>query len=422
LPIVSNTQAAVIWGSIPLTDIMAGYQVGNKDACNGDSGGPLIVPVSNQYKLAGLVSWGSSNCDTYGAYSKVSALEDWILLTTGIQNSPAAPAGDTVICQGINSSQYSEGVISGATSYEWQITPSNAGTITGNSNNATVIWNTNYTGLVTIWLRAVINGTTSAWSKLNVNIVPNTKIISQTKDTVLCAGQSVFLNINAEGNNLTYQWYRNGSLIPLYSYNVFYVPFSITGNSGTYRCSVSGTCGSLVSSNINLTVHPLTNITSISPDTEVSFGKDATLEVTSDGFDLSYQWQKNDTLLDNSNTSQLVLQNVNATNIGIYQATVMGDCGTETSDSVYVYIKKTDYSSEPDVFLWPTVTSDILNVALSNDQYYNIHIYSSLGVMIREWTNCRYKTVINLANIPEGMYIVNIYNNSFKRSLRVIKR
>jgi len=76
LPIVTNTQAATVWSSIPPTDMMAGYLNGNKDACNGDSGGPLAVPVLGEYKLAGIVSWGSSACNTYGAYTRVSLFVD----------------------------------------------------------------------------------------------------------------------------------------------------------------------------------------------------------------------------------------------------------------------------------------------------------------------------------------------------------
>jgi len=62
LPIITNEQASTVWSSIPSTDIMAGFLNGNKDACNGDSGGPMIVPVLGEYKLAGIVSWGSPNC------------------------------------------------------------------------------------------------------------------------------------------------------------------------------------------------------------------------------------------------------------------------------------------------------------------------------------------------------------------------
>ena len=175
------------------------------------------------------------------------------------------------------------------------------------------------------------------------------------------------------------------------------------------------------SKNIKLTVHPLTKISYISPDIEVPFGNNVTLEVNSEGYDLRYKWLKEDVLLANSNTSQLLLQKVNATDIGLYQTTVTGTCGIETSNKIYVYVKKKDFSQEPEVFLWPTITSNEFNVALSNDKYYNIRIFSILGQLMREKTNCRYQTTVNINNIPGGVYIISVYNNNFRKSIKLIK-
>ena len=424
LPIVSDAQAATVWGPIPETDIMAGYLNGNKDACNGDSGGPLAVPVVDEYKLAGIVSWGSSNCNTYGGYTRVSVMETWIRTNTGIalDYTPPAPVGDTIICQGTDSSHYSIGALSGASVYTWQILPVNAGVITWNSGNAKILWDKNYTGLATIYFRATINSKLSEWSRLKVNIVLNTKLISQTRDIVLCAAQPITLNVNGEGYNLIYNWYKDGNLVQSSSSGSLYFPSTTTGNSGVYMSKITGSCGTVFSSIINLTVYPLTKITYISPDTEVAFGNEAALEVKSNGYNLTYQWQKDGKLLDNQYASQLLLQNVNADDIGLYQTTVTGACGTEISDTIYFYVKKADYSKEPEIFLWPTITSDQFNVALSNDEYYNIRIISFLGVLIKEQTNCRYLTVINVNTIPGGVYIVNVYNNNFRKSLRLVIR
>jgi hypothetical protein len=114
LPIVSTAQASTVWPSIPASDLMAGYLNGNKDACFGDSGGPLVVPVLGEYKLAGIVSWGSNNCNTYGAYTRVSDFETWIRAKTGIARGfvPPAPTGNSLICQGTESTQYCSGCIS----------------------------------------------------------------------------------------------------------------------------------------------------------------------------------------------------------------------------------------------------------------------------------------------------------------------
>lgn len=423
LPIISNTQAATVWTDIPVSDIMAGYLNGNKDACMGDSGGPLVVPVSGEYKLAGIVSWGSTKCDTYGAYTRVSSFEKWIETNTGIQigYKPASPAGDTLICEGIESSQYSILSIAGVTNYEWKLFPANAGVISVNSEKSTVLWNTAYIGTVTVMLRVTSNNKVSDWSQLNVNIAPKTKLLSQSGDSSLCAGQPINLEVGAEGYDLNYKWYQNGQLVQSGSSGLLSISNTNPGNSGDYKSEIAGLCGSLFSSIMKLTIHPLTSISYISSNVEVLFGDDVTLEVSAEGHELMYQWQKDDTFLSNSNASQLLLQNVNATNIGLYLTTVTGTCGADTSNKVYVYVKKENYSNDQEVFLWPTITSDEFNVALSTDEYYNVHVFNTMGKLFRQQTNCQYQTTINVNTLPGGVYIINVFNKSFRKSIKLIK-
>jgi hypothetical protein len=113
---------------------------------------------------------------------------------------------------------------------------------------------------------------------------------------------------------------------------------------------------------------------------------------------------------------------MDANDIGIYQTTVSGTCGTEVSDSVYVYVKKTEYSSEPEVFLWPTITSEEFNIALSTNENYNIFLFNSMGNVIKEVSDCRYQTTINVSAYAAGVYIIKVFNNNFSRSLRMIKK
>jgi hypothetical protein len=423
LPIVTNTQAATVWKSIPETDIMAGFLSGNKDACSGDSGGPLVVPVSDEYKLAGIVSWGSSNCNTYGGYTRVSCFETWIRTKTGMPKEyiPPAPVGDTIICQGTESGQYSIELLPDASVYEWKLLPEEAGVILWDSANATVLWNKDYTGSVTVKLRVTINNIASEWSKLNAKIVKNTKLLSQSSDTTLCAGHPISLNANAEGYKLIYNWYQNNSLVQSGASGQMNIPITSTDNSGNYICETAGTCGTVFSNNVKLIVLPLTRIAYISPDIEVPFGNDVTLEVNGEGHDLMYQWQKDTELLDNTNTPLIVLHNVNATDIGLYQTTLTGTCGTVLSEKIYVYVRKENSSEEPEVFLWPTITSNEFNVALSNDEYYDICLFNTLGKLMKEQINCRYQSTINVITIPRGVYIIKIYNKKFSKLFKVIK-
>jgi secreted trypsin-like serine protease len=423
LPIVSNSQAAVVWGPIPSTDIMAGYRNGNIDACNGDSGGPLVVPVLGEYKLAGIVSWGSTNCNSYGAYTRVSLFNDWISTKTGIPKLyvPSAPVGDSVVCQGIESTQYSIAAQPSATAYEWRLYPSDAGVISGNATNASVLWNISKTGSVAVMVRVTIDRVVSDWSKINVNIVRNTRLLSQSGDTSICAVQPVKLSVNADGYKLVYNWYQNSAIVQTGTSNQLVYSNAATGNSGIYRCEVTGSCGTVVSGNINLTVHPLTSITFISPDTQVPFGNDVTLEVNSEGHDLMYQWEKDGAFLINSTNSRFVLQNVNATDIGLYQVVVKGTCGTKVSDPVYLYVRRDNNLNLPEVFVWPTVTNSFVNVAISSDDAYSILLFNISGQLMKDIPNCRYQTTLDLSTMARGVYIINVFNKNFRKAVKVIK-
>jgi secreted trypsin-like serine protease len=81
LPVVSNSYCNTIY-STTLADgqLCAGYYEG-KDACNGDSGGPVVTRIDDRWVHAGLVSYGMP-CDKYngwyGVYTRTSAYQDFI--------------------------------------------------------------------------------------------------------------------------------------------------------------------------------------------------------------------------------------------------------------------------------------------------------------------------------------------------------
>lgn len=57
---------------------------GGADACDGDSGGPLLVPTMAGWVQVGIVAWGDRGCglpDSPGVYTRVAAAADWIAAT-----------------------------------------------------------------------------------------------------------------------------------------------------------------------------------------------------------------------------------------------------------------------------------------------------------------------------------------------------
>ncbi|XP_038618155.1 serine protease 33-like [Tachyglossus aculeatus] len=61
--------------------ICAGYPEGQRDVCNGDSGGPLSCPVDGRWVLTGVVSWGvdCGSPNHPGVYADVATYSSWIV-------------------------------------------------------------------------------------------------------------------------------------------------------------------------------------------------------------------------------------------------------------------------------------------------------------------------------------------------------
>lgn len=89
IPIVSNDvcQTAYASETAPILETMvcAGLPEGGKDACIGDSGGPLIVLENNVWKLFGIVSYGGkaggplcAGPNAYGVYTRIPSFLDFI--------------------------------------------------------------------------------------------------------------------------------------------------------------------------------------------------------------------------------------------------------------------------------------------------------------------------------------------------------
>jgi len=88
VPIVSNETCNDAYGGIISSNMLcAGYPEGGKDACLGDSGGPLMVPAAdNSWLLTAVVSFGSGCAlpDRYGVYTRVEPYLEWIEGNTGV--------------------------------------------------------------------------------------------------------------------------------------------------------------------------------------------------------------------------------------------------------------------------------------------------------------------------------------------------
>jgi len=93
VPIATNSDCLKSYPGIKTDQLLcAGTPDGEVDACQVDSGGPLVCQrcESCSFYLAGVVSFGYKCGETYGVYSRVSYYQDWINQVTQGAISPAS--------------------------------------------------------------------------------------------------------------------------------------------------------------------------------------------------------------------------------------------------------------------------------------------------------------------------------------------
>ncbi|XP_006882345.1 PREDICTED: coagulation factor XI-like [Elephantulus edwardii] len=83
VPLITNEECQERYRGHTITNkmICAGYKEGGRDACKGDSGGPLSCKSEEVWHLVGITSWGEgcAQKERPGVYTNVVEYVDWIL-------------------------------------------------------------------------------------------------------------------------------------------------------------------------------------------------------------------------------------------------------------------------------------------------------------------------------------------------------
>ena len=137
--------------------LVAGKGMG-KDACYGDSGGPLTIEDNGVTKLAGLVSYGQGCGSNYGIYCRVPSYENWINkllngeVTALFNMNKVLFTGDTII---VKDQSYNE-----PTEYLWSLSKKDSSTVLTSASTMNFTGVINETGWYTLAL-AVSNASSS---------------------------------------------------------------------------------------------------------------------------------------------------------------------------------------------------------------------------------------------------------------------
>jgi len=160
-------------------------------------------------------------------------------------------------------------------------------------------------------------------------VVITTQPASQTVTT----GATVTLSVSATGGPLTYQWKKDGAVLDGATDSTLTITNAQAADAGTYSVEVVNSINTATSDDAILTVHDAPpTITAQPQDQAVVVGFTASLTVTAEGTaPLSYQWKKDEAVLDGATDATLTITNAQIADAGSYTVEVTNSAGAATS-------------------------------------------------------------------------------------------
>ncbi|WP_254070780.1 DUF6443 domain-containing protein, partial [Pedobacter sp. L105] len=226
-------------------------------------------------------------------------------VAAALPGRPGNVTGPTVIPKGTATSTYTVTASSGATSYNWTISPTSAGTITQSGATATVHWTATYTGSVNINCSAVNSSGSTDAVGLTASVVPPTTTIypgaispaTQTVNYNSIVGTLTSAVATGGNGTFAYQWEsspNSSTWTPISGATGLTCSLTVLGSTMYYHVVV--TSGGLTATSGVATVNVLTPVAggSINPSTQsINYNTTATLTAaaaTGGGGNYTYQW------------------------------------------------------------------------------------------------------------------------------------
>lgn len=192
----------------------------------------------------------------------------------------------------------------------------------------------------------------------------NVSITTQPQNTVLCDGGTLTLSVSASAQyndgvsgrvapTLSYQWFQNGNPIAGATNAVYLVPTATFSHAGSYFVRVyASPIDSVQSGTVTVTVHPQTQITQQPSGATLCQSNLFTLTVTANGVSLTYQWQRfvggSWGNISGATNNTYSVASATPSDSGDYRVVVSGTCGTVTSNTVTVNVRRTtQITSQP---------------------------------------------------------------------------
>ena len=233
--------------------------------------------------------------------------------------------------------------------------------------------------------------------------VATPSITTQPASLTIATDTNGTLSVVASGSNVTYQWYKDSTLIAGAT-----AAFYTATEAGTYYVVVTDSTGTVTSANAVITVTGVPVVTTQPTAATILTGSSQTLTVEAAGAGLSYQWY-----LDGAQIAGATGQSYVASAQGAYTVTVTNTAGTTTSASAMIQLSSTVttpvISTQPAAQTVNAGTTVKLSVAASGTSL--SYQWNKDGAAIAGATGPVY-TIDTVSTASAGVYTVVVTNTA----------
>jgi len=320
------------------------------------------------------------------------------------------PNPNTTVCEGQSVTLNITATSASTLSYQWF---RNGNQLLSNNTNSITIPNIsasqagNYTVEISGGTCGVLTSNTA-----NVVVNPTTTITTQPTALTQCIGTNAsFTAAGAGTGTLTYQWKKGSNNISGANAATLNLTNISAADAANYSVDVTGTCGTVTSNAVALTVNPATSVATQPSNSSTCIGGNASFTVVAAGTGpFTYQWKKGSNNISGALSATLNITNATAGDAGNYSVEITGTCGTVTSNAATLVVNtSTAINTQPTSLTQCAGTNATFTVAASG-----------AGTLTYVWkkgnnniagANTATLNLSNITSTDDGNYTVEVTSN-----------
>jgi hypothetical protein len=241
-------------------------------------------------------------------------------------------------------------------------------------------------------------------------------IVTQPANQTVSVGQTATFSVSASGTApLTYQWYKNGALIPGATSTTYTTPAAVLGDNGSlFTIIVTNTAGTATGGPATLTVNTAPTITTEPANQTVNAGQTATFNVVASGTGpLTYQWYKGGVAIGGATSSTYTTPaTVSGDSGSIFTVTVTNAGGTVTSTPATLTVNTPPVITSPPANQTVTVGLTAIFSVTATGTAPLTYQWSKNGTAIPGATSSSYTTPATVLGDTGSLFSVTVTNTA----------